>query len=78
MYRIGVDLGGTNIAVGLVNEENEIVCRTTAPTRAALGAETVIGALFSPRYRATAGNLPSRTGQRCWHHRCGSTCRCLM
>ena len=43
MYRIGVDLGGTNIAVGLVNEENEIVCRTTVPTRAALSADTVIG-----------------------------------
>ena len=43
MNRIGVDLGGTNIAVGLVDEENELIFSTTAPTRAALGAETVIG-----------------------------------
>ena len=25
MYRIGVDLGGTNIATGVVNEKNEII-----------------------------------------------------
>ena len=25
MYRIGVDLGGTNIATGVLNENNEIV-----------------------------------------------------
>ena len=27
MYRIGVDLGGTNIAVGVVNQELKIVGR---------------------------------------------------
>lgn len=35
MYRIGIDLGGTNIAVGLVNEEYEIVRKVSAPTEAA-------------------------------------------
>ena len=40
MYRIGIDLGGTNIAVGLVNEKYEIVSKISAPTRAAeRGAE---------------------------------------
>jgi len=34
MYRIGIDLGGTNIAVGLVNEKYEIVSKDSAPTRA--------------------------------------------
>ncbi len=34
MYYIGVDLGGTKIAVGLVNEENEIVVKDTCPTGA--------------------------------------------
>ena len=33
MYRIGVDLGGTNIKIGIVNEENKIVARTSLPTR---------------------------------------------
>lgn len=34
MYRIGIDLGGTNIAVGLVNEKYQIVSKDSAPTRA--------------------------------------------
>ena len=34
MYRIGVDLGGTNIAVGLVNENYQIVRKDSTPTRA--------------------------------------------
>ncbi|MBR2721719.1 MAG: ROK family protein [Clostridia bacterium] len=32
MYRIGVDLGGTNIAVGIVNEKFEIVAQDSMPT----------------------------------------------
>ena len=34
MYRIGIDLGGTNIAAGLVNENYEIVCKKSVPTNA--------------------------------------------
>ncbi len=34
MYRIGVDLGGTNIAVGLVDEEYNIVIKKSTPTKA--------------------------------------------
>ena len=29
MYRIGIDLGGTNIAAGIVNEQHEIISRTS-------------------------------------------------
>ncbi|MBQ7625344.1 MAG: ROK family protein [Clostridia bacterium] len=32
MLRIGVDLGGTNIAAGLVNDKNEIIKKTSVPT----------------------------------------------
>lgn len=32
MYTIGIDLGGTNIAVGLVNEKMEIVKQKSTPT----------------------------------------------
>ena len=35
MYRIGIDLGGTNIAAGLVNEEYVILQKTSVPTLAA-------------------------------------------
>ncbi len=34
MYRIGIDLGGTNIAVGLVNEFCRIVVKKSTPTQA--------------------------------------------
>ena len=34
MYYIGIDLGGTNIAVGLVNEEGRILAKTETPTLA--------------------------------------------
>lgn len=34
MFRIGVDLGGTNIAVGVVNERYELLAQTSVPTGA--------------------------------------------
>ena len=42
MYRIGIDLGGTNIAVGVVNEQYEIVSHTSVPTLAHRSPEAVI------------------------------------
>ena len=41
MYRIGIDLGGTNIAVGLVNEEHKIVAKKSTPTLANREAEAI-------------------------------------
>ena len=35
MY-LGVDLGGTNIAVGIVNEAGEIINNSSVPTGAAV------------------------------------------
>ena len=34
MYRIGIDLGGTNIAVGVVDDGHAIVSRVSVPTMA--------------------------------------------
>ena len=42
MYRIGIDLGGTNIAVGVVNEHYEIVAEASLPTGAQRPAEQVV------------------------------------
>ncbi len=42
MYRIGIDLGGTNIAAGLVNENYEIVVKKSTPTGAQRDAELII------------------------------------
>lgn len=32
MYYIGIDLGGTNIAAGIVTEEGKIVVKDSVPT----------------------------------------------
>ncbi len=41
MYRIGIDLGGTKIAAGVVNEQHKIVSEVSVPTLAARPAEQV-------------------------------------
>lgn len=42
MYRIGIDLGGTNIAAGLVNEEMKIVRKKSVPTQAERAPECIV------------------------------------
>ncbi len=42
MYTIGIDLGGTNIAVGIVNGENKIICKGTTPTFAHRKNEEIV------------------------------------
>ena len=42
MYYIGVDLGGTNIAVGIVNEDKKIVLKGSTPTNASREGELII------------------------------------
>lgn len=42
MYRIGIDLGGTNIAAGLVNERLELVKKLSVPTGASRPAEEIV------------------------------------
>ena len=38
-YRIGVDIGGTNIKIALVDLEGKIIYSNTVPTRAEMGFE---------------------------------------
>ena len=42
MFRIGVDLGGTNIAAGLVDENYQIVCKKSVPTGADRAPECIV------------------------------------
>ena len=42
MYYIGVDLGGTNIAVGIVDESCKIVKKASVPTKPERGADAVV------------------------------------
>lgn len=41
MYRIGIDLGGTNIAVGIVDQNNNIIARATEKTNAPRPCEEI-------------------------------------
>ena len=45
MYRIGVDLGGTNIATGVINEKNEIIGRGKVKTHAPRPAEAIFDSI---------------------------------
>ena len=42
MYRIGIDLGGTNIAVGIVDRDNNIVKKASLPTSAGRNADEIV------------------------------------
>lgn len=42
MYYIGVDLGGTNIAAGIVNEKGEMLIKKSVPTEAHKGEDAVV------------------------------------
>ena len=42
MYNIGIDLGGTNIKVGIVNENYEIISRASVKTNLPRPAEGIV------------------------------------
>ena len=42
MYTIGVDLGGTNIAVGLCDESLKIIDKESVPTKANRDGELIV------------------------------------
>ena len=39
MVYIGIDLGGTNIAAGVVNEKMELIYKTSIPTESKTGED---------------------------------------
>ena len=64
MYRIGIDLGGTNIAAGLVDETPRIVDKLSVPTNAprpmadiAEDMAALVRALLEGNLRRAAGAL---------------------
>ena len=42
MYRIGVDLGGTNIAIGIVDNDNNIIKKESVPTKAGRDPDEIV------------------------------------
>ncbi len=51
MYYLGIDLGGTNIAVGIVDENSKIIARATSKTQTE-SAEQVADAMAATAYEA--------------------------
>ena len=47
MYRIGIDLGGTNIAVGVVDDHHRIVAEASLPAGAHRPAENCVCGSYS-------------------------------
>lgn len=41
MVRVGIDLGGTNVAFGLTKEDGALICKSSVPTRRDLDAEAL-------------------------------------
>lgn len=53
-YTIGIDLGGTNIVAGVVNEQNEIVAKVSVKTRSERPAEEVVADMAAVAKEAVA------------------------
>jgi len=45
-YDIGVDLGGTNIAIGIVNCDGKILCKDSVPTDLPRSPESIVDAIY--------------------------------
>ncbi|MBQ6019119.1 MAG: ROK family protein [Clostridia bacterium] len=60
MYRIGVDLGGTNIVAGIVDENNNIVAKAETPTNTPRPAEAIFDDIAKVSFEALekAGATP--------------------
>ncbi len=52
MYNIGIDLGGTNIKVGLVDENYNIIAKATAPTNLPRPAEEIVKSMVDTMWKA--------------------------
>ena len=55
MYYIGIDIGGTGIKAGVVNESGEVICKSSIPTEA--GAEYTVLAKHIADLTLAAGTI---------------------
>ena len=55
MYYLGIDLGGTNIAAGVVNEQMELIYKTSIPTESKTGEDNIIGRMAKVAKMAISG-----------------------
>lgn len=55
MYYVGIDLGGTNIAVGVVGKNMELIYKTSIPTESKTGEDNIIGRMAKATKMAIEG-----------------------
>lgn len=55
MYYLGIDLGGTNIATGIVNDQMELIYKTSIPTESKTGEDNIIGRMAKAAKAAIQG-----------------------
>ena len=53
---IGIDLGGTNIAAGVVSEDGALLCKTSVPTGASRAAEEIVADMARAAQQCLAGS----------------------
>ena len=56
MYYLGVDLGGTNIFVGLVDENGKIISKESTPTISVRSADLILDDLIALCKKVVAEN----------------------
>ncbi len=64
MYRIGIDLGGTNIAVGLVDESMSIIEKQSMPTLSERAPEAIVDDMAERIWRTFAAVSPPQRASR--------------
>lgn len=52
MYKLGIDLGGTNIAVGIVDENYNVVVKYSMPTLLPDSPKNIVGRIMDASYKA--------------------------
>ena len=54
-YRLGIDLGGTGIKTGVIDENNRIICKNSAPTDSGKPFEEVVNDIAEAAFASVKG-----------------------
>ena len=65
MYYVGIDVGGTNLKAGVVDEQGKIISKVDCPTQVERGHEAVVESMARLALQAVekAGELPFVEGE---------------
>ena len=66
MYYVGIDLGGTNIAVGVCNEQYEIIATASAKTNCPRPCEEICADMVKVTEEAVAKAAAEKMAESRW------------